>query len=117
MYQAKQAHWNVRAIMKKSIALVTATAIALTFIGKGAYAISVEPKAQAFLDQLAAAGGSPIYTLTPDEVRTVLSGAQAGPVEKPAAEIEDRTVPVGPTGSMRIRMLRPPAARNACRGS
>jgi acetyl esterase len=66
MHQAKQAHWNVRAIMKKSIALVTAAAIALTFIGKGAHAMSVEPKTQAFLDQLAAAGGPPIYTLTPD---------------------------------------------------
>jgi acetyl esterase len=52
--------------MKKSIALVTAAAIALTFIGQGAHAMSVEPKTQAFLDQLAAAGGPPIDTLTPD---------------------------------------------------
>jgi hypothetical protein len=52
--------------MKKSIALVTAAATALTFIGKGAHAMSVEPKTLAFLDQLAAAGGPPIDTLTPD---------------------------------------------------
>ncbi len=49
-----------------------------------AMAMNVEPKTQKFLDALAAAGGPPIYTLTPDGARKVLSGAQAGPVKAPA---------------------------------
>jgi acetyl esterase len=67
----------------------------------------LEPKTQAFLDQLAAAGGPPIYKLTPDQARNVLAGAQSGPVSKPAADIEDRVISVGPKGSTRIRIIRP----------
>ncbi|WP_414086713.1 alpha/beta hydrolase, partial [Herbaspirillum lusitanum] len=56
---------------------------------------------------LAAAGGPAIYTLTPEQARNLLAGAQSGKVAKPAADIEDRVIPVGPTGSTRIRVLRP----------
>lgn len=69
--------------------------------------MNIEPNTQKFLDALAAAGGPPIYTLTPEEARKVLSKAQAGPVTAPAAETEDRTLPVGPTGATRIRIYRP----------
>ena len=41
---------------------------------------AVEPKTQAFLDQLAAGGGAQIYTLSPEAARQVLEGAQAGRV-------------------------------------
>jgi acetyl esterase len=39
----------------------------------------------------------------------VLVKVQEVPVEKPAAMIEDTTFPVGPTGSVRIRVVRPEA--------
>jgi acetyl esterase len=40
----------------------------------------------------------------------VLAGAQAIPVAKVPAAIEDTTFPVGPTGSVRIRIVRPEGA-------
>jgi acetyl esterase/lipase len=67
----------------------------------------LEPTTQKFIDALAAAGGPPIYTLSPDAARDVLAGAQAQPVAKLPASIEDTTFPVGPTGSARIRLVRP----------
>jgi len=69
----------------------------------------LEPRTQAFIDSLAAAGGPPLYTLSPDAARAVLVKVQEVPVEKPAAMIEDTTFPVGPTGSVRIRIVRPEA--------
>jgi acetyl esterase len=72
--------------------------------------IVLEPATQAFMDQLTAAGGPPIYTLSPADARAVLTGAQAIPVDKPPARIEDTTFPVGPTGSVRIRIVRPEGA-------
>lgn len=70
----------------------------------------LEPATQTFIDSLAAAGSPPIYTLTPIAARAVLAGAQAVPVAKPPASIQDTTFPVGPTGSVRIRIVRPEGA-------
>jgi acetyl esterase len=71
----------------------------------------LEPRTQAFVDSLTAAGGPPLYTLSPEAARAVLADAQAAPVEKAAANIEDTTFPVGPTGSVNIRIVRPPQAK------
>src|SRR4029079_15288277 len=65
----------------------------------------LEPKTQAFVDSLDAAGGPPLYTLTPDAARAVLADAQAAPIEKLPADLEDTTFPVGPTGSVKIRIV------------
>ena len=48
--------------------------------------------------------------MSPDAARDVLAGAQAQPVAKLPAAIEDTTFPVGPTGSVRIRLVRPQGA-------
>jgi acetyl esterase len=42
--------------------------------------IILEPVTQAFIDQLTAVGGPPIYTLSPTAARAVLADAQAMPV-------------------------------------
>jgi acetyl esterase len=73
----------------------------------------LEPTTQKFIDELAAAGGPPIYTLSPRAARDVLAGAQAQPVAKLPASIEDTTFPVGPTGAVRIRIVRPQGASGA----
>ena len=44
---------------------------------------------QAVINQLAAHGGPPIYTLTPEEARSVLLRAQSGSFRKPDAEVKD----------------------------
>jgi acetyl esterase len=71
----------------------------------------LEPETQKFIDGLTAAGGPPLYTLTPTAAREVLASAQRQPVRKLPASIEDTTFPVGPTGSVRIRIVRPEGAK------
>ena len=70
----------------------------------------VTPGVQSFLDALATAGGPPIYQLPPAEARQVLRATQAVEVAKPAADIDDRTVPGGPQGEVSIRVVRPAGA-------
>ena len=65
----------------------------------------LEPHTQQFVDSLADA--PPIYTLSPADARSVLARAQSAPVGKPRAQIEDTTFPVGPTGSVPVRVVRP----------
>jgi acetyl esterase len=68
---------------------------------------ALEPHTQQFVDSLA--GAPPIYTLSPADARPVLARAQSIPVGKPTAHIEDVTLPIGPTGSISVRIVRPTA--------
>lgn len=67
----------------------------------------LDPIAQKFIDNLAAQGGEPIYKLSFAEARNVLDSLQSQPIEKLPAEIEDHTIPGGPTGDISIRIIRP----------
>jgi acetyl esterase len=69
---------------------------------------TLEPHTQQFIDSLA--GAPPIYTLSPADARAVLVRAQLIPIGKPSAQIEDMALPVGPTGSVPIRIVRPAGA-------
>jgi acetyl esterase/lipase len=69
---------------------------------------TLELHTQHFIDSLA--GAPPIYTLSPADARSVLTRAQSIPVGKPSAQVEDITLPVGPTGSVPIRVIRPVGA-------
>jgi len=63
---------------------------------------------QAVINQLAAHGGPPIYTLTPEEARSVLLRAQSGSVRKPDAEVKDWKVNSGPyLGCFRSHIFHP----------
>ncbi|MBX7489801.1 alpha/beta hydrolase [Qipengyuania sp. GH25] len=71
-----------------------------------AFAGTLEPQTQRFIDSLA--GATPIYTLPPTEARDVLAGAQKSvPVELADATATDLVLPLGPTGSTSIRVYRP----------
>jgi acetyl esterase len=59
------------------------------------------------IDMIAKAGGPPLYTLSPTDARNVLTQLQKTPAKTPPAAIEDTTFPVGPTGTTRIRVVRP----------
>lgn len=74
----------------------------------------LEQNARTLLNNLQQAGGPPIYTLSPDKARTVLSGLQAGsPVQKLPADIENRTIPGGPDSrEISITIVRPPKSSN-----
>ena len=69
--------------------------------------IVLDPVVKKFLDALAAQDGPPLYTLSPDAARKLLNDAQAQPVDKLPADIEDREIPVGPKGTVNIRIVRP----------
>jgi acetyl esterase len=92
-------------------ALFFAAALTATATVTASATPNLEPATKKFVDGLAAAGGPPIYTLAPDAARKVLSDAQAVPVKKLPASIEDTTFPVGPTGTTRIRIIRPQGAK------
>ena len=62
---------------------------------------------QKFVDALQAAGGPPLYTLSPKDARKVLDDAQAIPVTKLPAGITECTIPDGPTGGVSVRIVRP----------
>ena len=66
---------------------------------------SLEPTTQRFIDSLV--GAPPLSTLPPAAAHAVLTDLQAKPVPMRPAEIEDTVWPVGPTGTTRIRIVRP----------
>jgi len=65
----------------------------------------LEPTTQKFIDGLA--GAPSLSTLTPERAHAVLTDLQAKPVPLRPADITDTIWPVGPTGSTRIRIVRP----------
>jgi acetyl esterase len=75
---------------------------------KTATAPLIEPRTQEWLDELAVAGGPPLYELSPQDGREVLRSVQTGvSVALAPAEIEDRVIRGGPTGEVSIRIARP----------
>ena len=70
---------------------------------------SLEPTTQRFIDSLA--GLPPLATMTPEAAHQLLTDLQAKPVAMRPADIEDTTWPVGPTGTTKIRIVRPAGAR------
>src|SRR5262249_26920435 len=48
-----------------------------------------------------------IHTLSPEDARSVLVAMQSGPIGQPGVHAEDFVLPVGPTGSVAVRIVRP----------
>jgi acetyl esterase len=71
----------------------------------------LEPKTQAFIDALSASGAKPIHELSYEEARKVLENAQAGHVTALPADVEEKVLPVGPTGQVAVRIYRPKGAK------
>jgi acetyl esterase len=70
---------------------------------------TLEPTAKAFVEGLT--GGKPIQTLSPTEARAVLSNVQkAADVKLADVQIKDVALPIGPTGTTNIRVIRPAGA-------
>jgi acetyl esterase len=71
--------------------------------------VSLDPAASSFIEELAARGGPPIYTLPVAEARTVLRDVQAehAPADPLPADVEDHVLDAGPTGSVAVRIVKP----------
>lgn len=90
--------------------MTTADAATLTppstsTVASGPPTAHLEPTTRAFIDSLA--GAPPLYTLSAADAHQVLTGLQSQPIDLQPADIVDTTWPVGPTGSTRIRIVRP----------
>ncbi|QJR34066.1 alpha/beta hydrolase [Gemmatimonas groenlandica] len=65
----------------------------------------LEPATQRFIDGLV--GVPPLYTLSPQAAHQALTDLQSQPIPLRPADITDMEWPVGPTGSTRVRIVRP----------
>ncbi len=72
---------------------------------------ALETATQQFLDGWASA--APLDVRSAAEARAILLRAQSAPVGKPSADIQDLVFPVGPTGAVKVRIVRPRDARAA----
>lgn len=67
----------------------------------------LEPGTAAFIEERAVHSGTPIYQLSVEDARAVLSEVQEGNVEKLPVEIDDRMIPGVDGRKISIRILRP----------
>jgi acetyl esterase len=73
----------------------------------------IEPSAREFLDTVNSNDGPQLYELSVKDARAVLTDAQAGPVAKLPADIEDHIIEGGPVGQVSIRIVRPEGNKEA----
>lgn len=68
----------------------------------------LEPTVKSFLQLVNSHPGPKLHELPPDEARNVFRYLQLSvEVPKPPVDIEDRTIPAGPSGKIEIRIVRP----------
>lgn len=93
--------------MKTSILMSgLASSALLGLVSTPAAANTLEPSAAAFAE--AAAAGQPLYELSYDDARAVLAKVQAEKIQASApTTTEDLVWKIGPTGQVRIRIVRP----------
>jgi acetyl esterase len=60
-----------------------------------------------FLDKIASAGVPPLNRLSYENARLLIAKLQEGPTPRPSAEIKDVSFPVGPSGAVSARIVRP----------
>ena len=70
--------------------------------------VVLEPAAREFAE--ATANPPYLFDLGPVEGRKVVDEVQSSEVEKPDVDIQDTTVPGGPSGEVSVRILRPTGA-------
>ncbi|HET7516600.1 MAG TPA: alpha/beta hydrolase fold domain-containing protein, partial [Actinomycetes bacterium] len=71
--------------------------------------VDLEPQAKAVVD--ANAAPPYLFELGPGQGRRTIDELQSGPVKKPTVDVEDTTVPGGPSGQVSVRILRPHGTR------
>ncbi|KPF86807.1 lipase [alpha proteobacterium AAP38] len=71
----------------------------------------LEAGTKAFVDAVVASGGKPIYTLSYSDARAVLAGAQAQTLKSSPTSVQDTSFPVGPTGKVSVRIVKPEGAK------
>lgn len=67
----------------------------------------LDPTTQRFIDDLAVSDEMPVETTSVEDARAWLVALQSGPADKPPVETVDLVWPIGPTGSVEVRILKP----------
>src|SRR5690348_5484665 len=67
----------------------------------------LEKNTEAFIKELQSKGGKPLYTLTPEQARSVLEKVQSDPIEKPEVHIEEKKVPSQTKKGISLLIVRP----------
>ncbi|WP_025683180.1 alpha/beta hydrolase [Paenibacillus maysiensis] len=67
--------------------------------------VQLEPAAQKFADDNAKPPF--LYDLGPEKGRETVNEVQSGPADKPAADVEDLSISGGPSGEVKVRIVRP----------
>jgi len=74
----------------------------------------IEPTTRAFLEKINAVRGPKMYEMSVEDARKALTGVQAAAeVPKMPVDIEDVTIPGGPGGHVKIRIVRPKGSTEA----
>lgn len=71
----------------------------------------LEPEAEAFAE--ATANPPFLFDLGPEKGRVAVDEVQSGPADKPQVDIEELTIPDGPSVEVSIRIKRPPTANSS----
>ena len=71
----------------------------------------IEPTTREFLNKINSSTGPALYELSPEEARKVFEGLQGDKIAKLPAQIEDRKIPGGPKGDVKIRIVRPEGSK------
>lgn len=64
-----------------------------------------------FINKLAAGSTTPLYELTPEQARQVLSDAQSQPTARPDADVDDIKIPLQSGQTLAAKIVRPRKAR------
>nr|WP_156453050.1 alpha/beta hydrolase [Pseudovibrio stylochi] len=84
----------------------TAFLLGLPFLASAALAApTLEKETQLFIE--AAHKATPLYTLSYEDARSVLDSVQQEKIATAKTSIQDTSFPVGPTGNVAIRIIRP----------
>jgi acetyl esterase len=75
--------------------------------------VDLEPQAKAVID--ANANRPCLFELGPDQGRRTIDAVQSAPGQERTVDIEDTTVPGGPSGQVSVRILRPQGAAGRSR--
>ena len=74
----------------------------------------IDPTTKAFLERINATRGPPIYEMSPEDARKVLSQLQASTaVPMMPADIKEMDIPGGPTDKVHVHIVRPEGSTEA----
>jgi acetyl esterase len=75
--------------------------------GTEPYLKRLEPVTRDFVEKCAASSLFPLSGQSITDIRDALVNLQSGPIGRPNASVEDMSFPVGPSGAVRVRIVRP----------